>query len=496
MDKPPTINSEESEEVTPTEESNGKPHHKQRIFDDFYDTIPRLEILGYGIFLICYYCTIIYKFCKLSKKREASLLEYNYIHEGWSMINRGQDSDFEWDYWLSQLTRPFLGLLISYILLCRAVEFFIPKYRETCLILSGLGFLYGVFNWRVITCLILLTIITYCVSRTRMKSLIWISAIFQMCMFNIDYFQQWIDMVIDPDDYNDFNFLTSLCLLKFLSFSLDCCDEKTTPLCPVTKRKQDTLFDLFVYNFYLPLFLLGPIHVYPKFREQPDMSCVVCSTSKLSTWHYMASRGFCACWMAWTPQSHQCAFMPCTPSKICGGFFDRGLHEFMVRYVYIPLGGSKAGFLRQQLSSILCFAMITFWHGGGTNIIYWGITNWAGLTVETLVEVTLKSHVPDEPTWVSGAMRRRLMAAFRGLMYVCLFPSNMFFLSGVRVGKLVTSKLLFSGNLLHPFLTWFFYYSIVQILLEVYHKWGKRYICLKSYYFMGSRKPVNKDKDQ
>ncbi|PIK33610.1 putative protein-cysteine N-palmitoyltransferase HHAT [Apostichopus japonicus] len=463
MDKPPTINSEESEEVTPTEESNGKPHHKQRIFDDFYDTIPRLEILGYGIFLICYYCTIIYKFCKLSKEREASLLAYNYIHEGWSMINRGQDADFEWDYWLSQLTRPFLGLLISYILLCRAVEFFIPKYRETCLILSGLGFLYGVFNWRVITCLILLTIITYCVSRTRMKSLIWISAIFQMCMFNIDYFQQWIDMVIDPDDYNDFNFLTSLCLLKYLSFSLDCCDEKTTPLCPVTKRKQDTLFDLFVYNFYLPLFLLGPIHVYPKFREQMNQPVqpwnkdkyVCCfwealhyfgwmffieialhycyhpsltfDTITLKNASYVECAGYVMCSLLYfqikymalygfprllclldgldSPKPPMCIHAMYT-FKDMWRFFDRGLHEFMVRYVYIPLGGSKAGFLRQQLSSILCFAMITFWHGGGTNIIYWGITNWAGLTVETLVEVTLKSRVPDEPTWVSGAMRR------------------------------------------------------------------------------------------
>ncbi len=49
------------------------------------------------------------------------------------------------------------------------------------------------------------------------------------------------------------------------------------------------------------------------------------------------------------------------------------LTRFFVRYIYIPLGGSRKGKLRTALNILIIFVVSGFWHGAGWTYICWGL---------------------------------------------------------------------------------------------------------------------------
>ena len=49
------------------------------------------------------------------------------------------------------------------------------------------------------------------------------------------------------------------------------------------------------------------------------------------------------------------------------------LSSWLKDYVYIPLGGSRAGKLRKYINLFLTFLVSGFWHGEGYQFIFWGI---------------------------------------------------------------------------------------------------------------------------
>ena len=59
------------------------------------------------------------------------------------------------------------------------------------------------------------------------------------------------------------------------------------------------------------------------------------------------------------------------------------------RYIYIPLGGSRQGIIRQMLASFCSFAFIWQWHGGHLQTLWWFIPNWFGVVVESIAGIVL-----------------------------------------------------------------------------------------------------------
>ncbi len=49
------------------------------------------------------------------------------------------------------------------------------------------------------------------------------------------------------------------------------------------------------------------------------------------------------------------------------------LTRFFVRYIYIPMGGSRKGKLRTALNILIIFVVSGFWHGAGWTYICWGL---------------------------------------------------------------------------------------------------------------------------
>lgn len=61
------------------------------------------------------------------------------------------------------------------------------------------------------------------------------------------------------------------------------------------------------------------------------------------------------------------------------------LSAFFRDYVYIPLGGSRAGFKRLLLNSLAVWLLTGIWHGSSLNFLLWGLYYFIFLTVENLL---------------------------------------------------------------------------------------------------------------
>lgn len=55
-------------------------------------------------------------------------------------------------------------------------------------------------------------------------------------------------------------------------------------------------------------------------------------------------------------------------------------------YIYIPLGGSRAGKAKTLRNLAIIFALTGFWHGAGWNYILWGVINATFAVTERLVQ--------------------------------------------------------------------------------------------------------------
>ena len=48
------------------------------------------------------------------------------------------------------------------------------------------------------------------------------------------------------------------------------------------------------------------------------------------------------------------------------------LTNFLTKYIYIPLGGSKKGKIRTYINTVIVFLISGLWHGANTTFILWG----------------------------------------------------------------------------------------------------------------------------
>ena len=69
-------------------------------------------------------------------------------------------------------------------------------------------------------------------------------------------------------------------------------------------------------------------------------------------------------------------------------------------YVYIPLGGSRRGTVRQCVNILIVWALTGFWHGAGWNFLFWGFYYGVLLLLEKLVLKKYLERIPGLFQWL------------------------------------------------------------------------------------------------
>ncbi|KAM6166176.1 protein-cysteine N-palmitoyltransferase HHAT isoform 2-T2 [Erethizon dorsatum] len=128
-------------------------------------------------------------------------------------------------------------------------------------------------------------------------------------------------------------------------------------------------------------------------------------------------------------------------------YFDVGLHNFLIRYVYIPLGGSQRGLLGTLLSTAMTFAFVSYWHGGYNYLWCWAALNWLGVTVENGFRRLLDMPCVRDglARHLSPQARCRLHAALASCSTSMLILFNLVFLGGIQVGKTYWDRIFVQG---------------------------------------------------
>ncbi|OCG68374.1 poly(beta-D-mannuronate) O-acetylase [Gilliamella sp. Nev5-1] len=112
----------------------------------------------------------------------------------------------------------------------------------------------------------------------------------------------------------------------------------------------------------------------------------------------------------------------CLPINFNLPYLSLNLREFWVRwhislsrwirdYIYIPLGGSRRGFIRTQINVMLAMLLSGLWHGAGINFIIWGACHGIGIVVLNIGDRYLGQG------WITA--RSPLMARLLTWHYIC-----------------------------------------------------------------------------
>ena len=57
------------------------------------------------------------------------------------------------------------------------------------------------------------------------------------------------------------------------------------------------------------------------------------------------------------------------------------------RHLYIPLGGSRHGLLRQLIATMVCYLFVFFWHGNAPYLFVWAALNFVDIAIEACAKL-------------------------------------------------------------------------------------------------------------
>ncbi|XP_022091250.1 protein-cysteine N-palmitoyltransferase HHAT-like [Acanthaster planci] len=531
--------------LPPSETANAQ--HSPQAEESVDPKLNLLEVTIYFVLVVGLLSAAIYNVYISSQEHAEDFGPY-ILQPGWSLLgNQNKDvSDFEWSYWTAMVTPFVLLLLFGHISLGLVVEHAVPKFKKHFLLVYALTSLTSLFGLKALSVFLLYTLLTYLASRTKSAAVVWIIIGLEILSINWGSVSVYLRSLFpDEELYNHVVFGTALCLCRLLSFSLEYCRRVQQLRAAGAKQQEGTdegwgLFDLLVYNFYLPLFASGPLLTYDKFSLQINQAPRLFTKAEvkkilkescryifwtifvefvlhflyfpafhqvrlvfqfLPTWSiagvglchllffqvkYLVTYGLPRAIALWdridAPLPPICVLAMYTFQDMWK-YFDRGLHSLLVSTIYIPMGGSRHGFFRQLLASMLCFSFVFVWHGLETHLFYWALINWLGTVNEMVIQKVTHwlGVLPYLKSKLSSSMYCRLLGLILTPNFMALALSNLVFLGGIRTTNTYYYRLVQSDSPWPLFTTFITFYVILQVAKAAHQHFGKTYLCKKLY---------------
>ncbi|KAM5238624.1 protein-cysteine N-palmitoyltransferase HHAT isoform 1-T1 [Ctenodactylus gundi] len=409
-------------------------------------------------------------------------------------------TDFEWSFWMEWGKQRLAWLMLGHAAVSQMAMLLARKTRPWILMAYGMWACWCVLGVPGVLMVLLHTVVAFCVAQFRSLLLSWLCSLLLLSTLRLqgveEVKRQWYRT---ETEYYLLQFTLTVRCLYYTSFSLEFCRQQMP-----AARASYSFSWMLAYIFYYPVFHNGPILNFPEFIKQmqhpelcslKDSLCILArGLGRLLCWWLLAELmihllymhaiyssarllGTVSYWTLGGLALAQVLFfyvkylvlfgVPALLMRLDGlhppplprcvstmfsftgmwRYFDVGLHNFLIRYVYIPLGGSQHGLLGTLLSTALTFAFVSYWHGGYDYLWCWAAFNWLGVTVENGIRRLVETPcIQDTLTrHLSPPTRRRLHAAVASCSTSMLILFNLVFLGGNQVGKTYWDRIFIQG---------------------------------------------------
>nr|XP_031294493.1 protein-cysteine N-palmitoyltransferase HHAT isoform X4 [Camelus dromedarius] len=391
--------------------------------------LPRWELFLYLLTSLGFHFYSFYEVYKTSREHEEELdqefdLETDTLFGGL----KKDPTDFEWNFWMEWGKQRLAWLLLGHVGVSQVANLLTRKHRPWILAAYGMWACQCVLGAQGTAVVLLHTAISYCVAQFRSLFLSWLCSLLLLSTLRL---QDVEEVKMQQQEHGSLKASFSILVLGLgrLFFCwwlaelmvhlmyMHAIYSSTSLLRAVSCWTLGGLAlaqVLFFYVKYLVLFGVPALLMRLDGLTPPPLPrCVSTMFSFTGMWRY----------------------------------FDVGLHDFLIRYVYIPMGGSQHGLLGTLFSTAMTFAFVSFWHGGNDYLWCWAALNWLGVTVENGVQRLVQTPRVQNSLaqLLSPPARRRFHAALASCSTSMLILSNLVFLGGNHVGKIYWTRIFIQG---------------------------------------------------
>ncbi|XP_062911788.1 protein-cysteine N-palmitoyltransferase HHAT [Mobula hypostoma] len=484
--------------------------------------LPAYELALYLAITVGFHLYSFYEVFKVSRIYEKDLDSEFGFENGFFIWGFKKDpTDFEWSFWTEWVKKLLLWTLLGHIIVSQVSNAFFPKFRMWLFMIYGMLACFITVGYKGLAVILLHLLISFAVAQLRVPVFSWLCSVLLLYSLQIDSLgriqKRWYET---ENEYFLLLFCLALCNLRYTSFCLEYCWDRVSP-----QRCCRSFCWLLTYVFYYPVFHNGPIICYDDFNKQmqrtetsvpkADLVCLILGAVRIFFWWWLTESMLHFLYIHaiqhqetilesasyWTLGglgfAHTLFFylkylllygipsiimyldgieaprLPrCTSSlySFTGTWreFDVGLHRWLVRYIYVPLGGSRHGLIRMMFSSALAFSFVCYWHGGHSFMLNWATMNWVGVMIENLLKMICFLSPAQEiiGRFLSSRMQRRAHGALGSVATTLLILSNLVFLCGNEVGKIYWNRTFIQGWPWTPLIVLGYFYCYTQVGIE------------------------------